>query len=136
MANIYYLAGFIEAWGRGYEKISEAFRGEKLEVPTFEEVRGGFMATIKRERFAELKQKDNVVETDVVDVVEKLTERQNVIYKIIKQSVIEDVVETAATIAPKIGVSARTVQRDLSQLKDMELIERLGSDKHGHWIPK
>ena len=74
--------------------------------------------------------------TDIEDVVENLTERQNVIYKIIKQSVVEDVVETAATIASKIGVSARTVQRDLSQLKDMELIERLGSDKHGHWIPK
>ena len=25
MANVFYLAGFIEAWGRGYEKIREAF---------------------------------------------------------------------------------------------------------------
>jgi predicted HTH transcriptional regulator len=45
-------AGFIEAWGRGYEKICDAFKAENLETPVFEEVRGGFMATIKRERFA------------------------------------------------------------------------------------
>ena len=25
MANVFYLAGFIEAWGRGYEKIRESF---------------------------------------------------------------------------------------------------------------
>lgn len=37
--------------GRGYEKIREAFEREKLEVPVFEEVRGGMMATIKREKF-------------------------------------------------------------------------------------
>ena len=51
MANVFYLAGFIEAWGRGYEKIRNAFKAEKLEMPVFEEVRGGFMATIKREKF-------------------------------------------------------------------------------------
>jgi len=54
MANVFYLAGFIEAWGRGYEKIREAFEKEKLEVPVFEEVRGGMMATIKREKFMAL----------------------------------------------------------------------------------
>ena len=51
MANVFYLAGFIEAWGRGYEKIREAFEKDKLEVPVFEEVRGGMMTTIKREKF-------------------------------------------------------------------------------------
>ena len=49
MANLFYLVGFIEAWGRGYEKIRDAFKSEHLEMPVFEEVRGGFMATIKRE---------------------------------------------------------------------------------------
>ena len=43
MANVFYLAGFIEAWGRGYEKIREAFEKEKLEISVFEEVRGGII---------------------------------------------------------------------------------------------
>ena len=50
MVDVFYLAGFIEAWGRGYEKIRDAFKAENLEMPMFEEVRGGFMATIKREK--------------------------------------------------------------------------------------
>ena len=63
MANVFYLAGFIEAWGRGYEKIREAFETEKLEIPVFEEVRGGMMATIKREKFMAIQAKGGVVET-------------------------------------------------------------------------
>ncbi len=47
MANVFYMAGFIEAWGRGYEKIHDAFKDEQLEQPVFEEVRGGFMVTIR-----------------------------------------------------------------------------------------
>ena len=62
MANVFYLSGFIEAWGRGYEKIREAIEREKLEVPVFEEVRGGMMATIKREKFMAIQAKGGVVD--------------------------------------------------------------------------
>ena len=51
IAKVFYLAGFIEAWGRGYEKIRKAFENEQLQFPTFEQVRGGMLATIQRERF-------------------------------------------------------------------------------------
>ena len=108
MANVFYLAGFIEAWGRGYEKIREAFEKEKLELPVFEEVRGGMMATIKREKFMAIQTKGSDAENDkdVVDVVidnvvEKLSERQVVIYKMIRKSVVDGVVETANSIANK-----------------------------------
>lgn len=51
IARVFYLAGFIEAWGRGYTKISENFKKENLHIPTFEQVRGGIMVTIEREIF-------------------------------------------------------------------------------------
>lgn len=133
MANIYYLAGFIEAWGRGYEKIRDAFQRESLEVPIFEEVRGGFMANIKRERFMTTQGKKVVVENVVEVVVEELSERQRVIYNMIKSSVVENVVVTAKTIANKLNISQRTIQRDLSILKEKKLIRRVGSDKQGYW---
>lgn len=129
MANVFYLAGFIEAWGRGYEKIRESFEKDKLEVPVFEEVRGGMMATIKRERFIAIQAKGGDVENgkDVVDnvidsVVEKLSERQLVIYKTIRKSVVDAVVEMASSIASKIKLSPRTIQRDLTRLKDLNVI--------------
>lgn len=126
MANVFYLAGFIEAWGRGFEKIHEAFEKERLEIPVFEEVRGGMMATIKREKFMAIQAKGGDVENgkDVVDVViddvvEKLSERQLVIYKTIRKSVADGVVETANSLASKIKLSPRTIQRDLTRLKDL-----------------
>lgn len=51
VAKAFYLAGFIESWGRGYDKIRKEFTKEGLEMPIFEEARGGVLATIKRERF-------------------------------------------------------------------------------------
>ena len=76
-----------------------------------------------------IKQKKFVVE----NVVEELSERQRVIYNIIKSSVVEDVVVTAETIAEKLNISQRTVQRELSILKEKKLIRRVGSDKRGYW---
>lgn len=32
MAQVFYRAGFIEAWGRGYEKIMKAFEKQILNV--------------------------------------------------------------------------------------------------------
>ena len=137
MANVFYLAGFIEAWGRGYEKIREAFEKEKLEKPIFEEVRGGIMATIKREKFLAIQAKGSDIESgkDVVDaVVDKLSERQLVIYKIIKMSVVDDVIESASSIASKIKLSPRTIQRDLTRLKDLNVIKHEGPDNGGRWV--
>ena len=114
MANVFYLAGFIEAWGRGYEKIREAFGKEKLEIPVFEEVRGGVMATIKREKFMAIQANVGDVEHD--------------------KDVVDDVVETASSLASKINISPRTIQRDLTRLKDLNVIKHEGPDNGGHWV--
>ena len=43
-----YLAGFVESWGRGYEKIQGQFELANLPMPTFEVARGGVITTIQR----------------------------------------------------------------------------------------
>ena len=55
IAQAFYLAGFIEQWGRGYEKIHDAFIREHLLQPTFEQVRGGILVTVQRERFVAIR---------------------------------------------------------------------------------
>ena len=42
------MAGFIESWGRGYEKIRNQFESVNLLMPTFEVARGGVITTIQR----------------------------------------------------------------------------------------
>lgn len=48
IANVFFKAGFIEAWGRGFKKIREGFIAAGLEIPVFEIIHGGIMVTIKR----------------------------------------------------------------------------------------
>lgn len=71
---------------------------------------------------------------DVVEVdVEKLTERQENILKVIGASVVEGVVETAGSLAKKLGVSSRTIQRELKLLQEMNRLRRNGGDSNGEW---
>ena len=112
-----------------------------VEIPVFEEVRGGMMATIKREKFMAIQAKggDMEIGKDVVDavtdnVIEKLSERQLVIYKLMKKSVIDNVVVTANSLASQMSLSLRTIQRDLTKLKDLNVIKHKGPDNGGHWI--
>lgn len=56
IANAFYMAGFVEAWGRGFELIAEAFKANGLEVPTLLEAQGGIRVIIKRELFYGIQQ--------------------------------------------------------------------------------
>jgi ATP-dependent DNA helicase RecG len=51
MAEAFYRAGFIEAWGRGIEKIVNGFKNDGLTPPTFDVEQGGVTVNIPRERF-------------------------------------------------------------------------------------
>lgn len=69
----------------------------------------------------------------VESVVEQLTERQHTILRLIDTSVAEGVVETAESLARKLKVSPRTVQRELSRLQKMKRLRRKGADSNGDW---
>ena len=132
MANVFYLAGFIEAWGRGYEKIRDAFKAEKLEMPVFEEVRGGFMATIKREKFMAIQKGKNFVK----DFVKDLSERQEVILELINENPFISAKEISEKISEKTSgktITDRTVQTDIAKLKKMGYLIREGGRKEGRW---
>ncbi|MDO4216387.1 MAG: HTH domain-containing protein, partial [Bacteroidales bacterium] len=60
----------------------------------------------------------------------KLTERQQVILKLIKKSPSI----TAKQMSETLSVSRRTVERDISLLKQMKILAREGKDNDGKWI--
>lgn len=60
----------------------------------------------------------------------KLTERQQVILNLIKESPSI----TAKQMSETLSVSPRTVERDLSTLKEMGVLKREGKDNDGMWI--
>jgi ATP-dependent DNA helicase RecG len=137
MANVFYLAGFIEAWGRGYEKIRDAFKAEDLEMPVFEEVRGGFMATIKREKFMDIQKGKNFVKDFVKDFAKDLSERQKVILELINDNPFVSAKEISEKISEKTSgktITERTIQTDIAKLKKMGYLTREGGRKEGRWI--
>ncbi len=146
IANTFYFAGFIEAWGRGFEIIENAFKDAELDVPSFVEEFSGVTVSIKREVFyaiqhgARIDDRTGKVVKAIYDTdvdIEKLTERQQLILQYLcgddTGNGIENVTENASSIAKKVGVSLRTIMRDIEKLKQIGLIERVGSDKGGHW---
>lgn len=87
--------------------------------------------TAKECQNVEYKQSWNDVIDDVAD---KLSERQMLIYRLIEKSVIDDVVVTANSLASQMRLSQRTIQRDLTKLKELNVIMHKGPDNGGHWI--
>ena len=130
MANVFYLAGFIEAWGRGYEKIRDAFKAENLEMPVFEEVRGGFMATIKREKFMTIQKGHNVTSDDPKDDPKELSERQKLM---LKEMNTNDTI-TIQEMTQKINVSEKTIKLEIALLQGMGALIREGGRKEGRWV--
>ncbi|MBP5536132.1 MAG: putative DNA binding domain-containing protein [Bacteroidales bacterium] len=128
IAKVFYLAGFIESWGRGYEKIRDAFLKEELTVPTFEQVRGGVMATIRRERFVNINIANDGENGGNLAVIE-LTEKQQKIIEII----IQNPTITANQMAVIMAGKKRTIERELSSLRQKGIISREGGARNGRW---
>ena len=104
-------------------------------MPTFKQVRGGFLATIKRERFVAI-QNTNGVNNGVENVVNnvannhtQLTERQHRILKLIWANPYM----TSAKMAQVAQIAYRTVQRELAAMQKLNVIRRDGT-KGGIWI--
>ena len=82
------------------------------------------------------KRPENVLEK-TFDKEVQLTERQTKIINRMKETgklnVLENVLETSASLAFYLGVNERTIRRDLQVLQKQGIIRRVGPDKGGHW---
>lgn len=146
LAFAFYKAGFIESWGRGWEKICNGFQAAGLPKPTIESKQGGVLVTFQRNN-VNLKMTDGsqigIHHDGVEHGVDKLTDRQRIIMGLIRQFVVEHVVDgvvedgveklSARVIAQKVKSSARTIQRELSYLQEIGLIKHIGTDTKGYY---
>ena len=73
----------------------------------------------------------NVPVNDTIKI-SQLTERQRKIYEAIK-NVPVNVPVNVSNLASMLGVSEKTIKRDISAMQSAGLIKRVGSDKTGHW---
>jgi ATP-dependent DNA helicase RecG len=107
VANAFFRAGMIEAWGRGTIKIINDCRTAKIPVPSFRYDMAGF----------------------VVEFELPITNTQdNIINKIAQNGNI-----TIVQLAKEIGVAEVTIKRLLKKMQDENIIKRDGSTKNGSW---
>ena len=137
-------AGFVDTWGRGYNKIYTGFQKNGLPIPTVTEHFGGVQIVIERTYFKLLNNRigndvgnnvGNNVGNDVGDNVgnaiqKKIAERCSAIKEVIKGNAFV----TALQLSEMLGVSDRTIERDIAKLQENGELIREGDRNRGRWI--
>lgn len=107
IANTFFRAGFIEAWGRGIEKIKDSCKEAGNPMPEY---------TIKREDIMVKHGNDNSVVTRILKVIQ------------------EEPSLSQKKIADVIGEKYSTVKYYMEYMKKTGIIKREGSSQKGKWI--
>lgn len=146
LADVFTQFEFMEKRGSGLRKI----RNETAKLPgysykrqpTFRSEHQSFFTVILNNNYDDdyYNVTQNVPQDIVINVAEELTERQQIIIKTIG-NVAQNVAQNVAInnkintqfLADKLGVNRKTIQRDLAELIDRNIIKWVGSNKTGHW---
>ena len=144
IATVFYKAGFVESWGRGYKKIAEEFEHAKMPLPTIEETGGGVMAIIQRETMDKVIAKrganvGDMSETNVGDMSETNVGDMSEIKLSARQRLIVAIIHSNPSVSAKqmseiLSVTSRTIERDLSAMQKAGIIRHEGTDNAGVWV--
>lgn len=129
IAYVFYLAGFIESWGRGVEKICNALKTENLPMPEYTVNSGDIMIKFTGPEDRIIRVSGGLSEKLSDKLSDKLSEKEQKTLKLL----IEAPGYTSPQIAEKLNVSRVSVTKYLKSLKEKGLIERIGSDRKGYW---
>lgn len=121
IASTFYRAGYIESWGRGIAKIQRDCRKHGIESPEYDFETAGLTVTLRanREHLAgEEKTSEKRLAKTAREIVALIRENRNI---------------TTLEIAEKLGVSRRAIEMQIEKLKHLQIVQRIGPDKGGHW---
>ena len=151
IANAFYIAGFIENWGRGIEKVQEEFAAAALPMPVFETNSGGVLVTIPR---------GNITKNVTKNVTKTMPNNTLVNNEIVEQHITKNITKsitkttpitlsgaalkvvrmieknpniTTAQMAEVIGVAKRNLITFTNNLQRDGIIRHIGPARGGHW---
>ncbi len=122
VAYPFFLAGYIESWGRGIEKIIEESQKFNGITPQFKWENGLWVEFY----FNTDKSSPNGLGEKLG---EKLGETQQNIIKLMQNN--PKIAITA--LAVELGISTTAIEKHIKTLKDKNIIQRIGGAKGGHW---
>lgn len=119
IATTLFRAGLIEAWGRGTIKIIEECKKFNLPPPVFTDEFSGLQVTFRnpQNKLSE-KTSEKLSGKTSEKILVLVGENKNI---------------TIAELSQTIGVTERTIERNIQKLRKNKLLERIGGAKGGHW---
>lgn len=126
--------GFFESWGRGIEKICQACREDNVPLPEYDITGNSVMIKFiaPEDRIVYGPSKSGTVKGTVKGTVNgtvTFTEKEHQILELL----FEDPAYTYQEIADRLNIGRKAVFGRIKRLKEKGLLERVGSDKSGHW---
>ena len=132
-----YSTSYIERWGSGVKRITDACAYRNVETPTW--TTDGYFVTVtfKRPDYNANGTKDGTINDTkdcIKDCIKELSDRQvDMLYMIAEDCTITSQ-KIAQKIAQKGSVSQRTIMYDLADLQAKGIIAREGGRKNGRWV--
>lgn len=128
IAYPFFLAGYIESWGRGIEKIIDESRKFNGIVPSFKWQNGLWVEFVFNEKI-EMGLGDKLGDKLGDGLGDKLGDGQkNIIALMVKNPTI-----SITTLAKELDISTTAIENNIKNLKKQGLIKRVGNAKSGHW---
>lgn len=125
IAQVMYKAAYLEGWGTGIKRMIDVCKAHNLPEPFYQIwADGTIVLTFLRPKTAK-----NGEEFGEENQYQELTERQRIIIR----SIFSNGECTAKSLAKSLAMSERTVQREISFLRNNGYITKEGSDAKGLW---
>ena len=120
IAYTFFRAGFVESWGRGVEKICKLCKEHGIAEPEYMVHPNDIMVLFEAKTPGlHGRDQENVQEKSRASAIIELIRADNSI--------------SLRELSKKLGVSSKTVQREIEKLKAKNVVRRIGGDKGGHW---
>ena len=129
IANVFYRAGYIEAWGQGIQKICDECVALGAKLPRYEILGTGIRVYFPALESALIGQPKTPNRQDVgkdVGLDGGLAER-------ILASIRSNASITVQEMAETLEVPKRTLEREMKKLRSSGRIIRVGGNRYGHW---
>lgn len=130
IAQTIYLSGEIEKWGSGIKNVYNKCKDENIKVE-FEDRKTAFFVIIYRKSLDELVENtEKILNNKDMNLKEKsLTDIETKILKLI----VKNPKMTQKNMAKELSVTDKTIGRNIANLKQRNIIKRIGTDRSGYW---
>ena len=129
IANTFFRAGEIEAWGRGIERIITACKNEGFSTPEFRYDASGIWTTFNFEYPERATTRNNDPETTRKRPRNDQQKQEHVILELIK----ENPYIQRKELVRYLGIHESSVKRRLDSLQEKGIIKHVGPNKGGYW---